>query len=107
MEDAHLAVQIDLADGTKGMLFGVFDGHGGKEVAQHAGEKFKSVLVKLDEFKKKDYPKALEQAFLKFDEEVEKTDYGVDAGTTSCVIFFTEKEIYCANAGDSRAVLCS
>ena len=33
MEDAHIAREIMLPDKTKGMLFGVFDGHGGKEVA--------------------------------------------------------------------------
>ena len=35
MEDAHIAREIQLpATKDKGMLFGVFDGHGGKEVAQ-------------------------------------------------------------------------
>ena len=34
MEDAHIAREIQLpATKDKGMLFGVFDGHGGKEVA--------------------------------------------------------------------------
>lgn len=35
----------------------------------------------------------------------EKKDYANDTGTTSCVIFITDKHIYCANAGDSRGVL--
>ena len=30
MEDAHICETVDLADGEKGMLFAVFDGHGGK-----------------------------------------------------------------------------
>jgi serine/threonine protein phosphatase PrpC len=29
MEDAHIARKITLADKSTGMLFGVFDGHGG------------------------------------------------------------------------------
>jgi len=29
MEDAHICEEIDLPDGTKGLLAGVFDGHGG------------------------------------------------------------------------------
>ena len=33
MEDAHIASNINLPNGDKAMLFGVFDGHGGKEVA--------------------------------------------------------------------------
>ena len=27
-------------------------------------------------------------------------------GCTACVVLITDSEIYCANAGDSRAVLC-
>ena len=34
MEDAHIATGIKLPSGESGMLFGVFDGHGGKEVAE-------------------------------------------------------------------------
>jgi serine/threonine protein phosphatase PrpC len=37
MEDAHLCKEIKIANSTeKGMIFGVFDGHGGKEVAEYA-----------------------------------------------------------------------
>lgn len=34
-EDTHIVHEIELPDGTKGMLFGVFDGHGGKEVSTY------------------------------------------------------------------------
>ena len=33
MEDAHICQPVNLGKGERGMLFGVFDGHGGKEVA--------------------------------------------------------------------------
>ena len=46
-------------------------------------------------------------AFLEFDEKVGKKDYGADTGTTSNVIYFNDSKIYCANCGDSRAVLFS
>ena len=29
MEDAHIAEEVYFSDGTAGLLFGVFDGHGG------------------------------------------------------------------------------
>lgn len=38
MEDSHIAESIELPDKTQGTLFGVFDGHGGKEVAIFARE---------------------------------------------------------------------
>jgi len=38
---------------------------------------------------------------------VKNKDYSESTGTTSCVVLITNDMIYCANAGDSRAVLCS
>ena len=40
MEDDHLVKEVEQPDGEKGMLFCVFDGHGGAEVANHAKKKF-------------------------------------------------------------------
>ena len=47
-EDAHIA-RTDLGDGV--CVFGVFDGHGGKEVSLWVQEKFIEELVKLNEYK--------------------------------------------------------
>ena len=44
MEDAHICHEFDLPDKQMGMVFGVFDGHGGKEVAEFAKENFKRIL---------------------------------------------------------------
>lgn len=44
MEDAHICESIDLPNKTQGSLFGVFDGHGGKEVAIYAKDNFAKVL---------------------------------------------------------------
>ena len=47
MEDEHICASIDLPKtNNKGMLFAVFDGHGGRDVATHAKENFKKVLEK-------------------------------------------------------------
>jgi len=43
---------------------------------------------------------------LKLDNDVKPQDYATDTGTTACVVLITPTEIYCSNAGDSRAVLC-
>ena len=45
MEDAHVCLQIDLPDGEKGMLFGVFDGHGGKGVSEFAEKRLGDILT--------------------------------------------------------------
>lgn len=48
-------------------LFGVFDGHGGKEVSIFVEKVFKDELVKLQEFKDKDYEAALKASFRRMD----------------------------------------
>ena len=45
MEDAHISEEVDFSDGSKGLLFGVFDGHGGAEVAAYAKSNFKRILA--------------------------------------------------------------
>ena len=39
-------------------------------------------------------------------ESDESEEEEISAGATSCVVLLTETKIICANAGDSRAVLC-
>jgi protein phosphatase 1G len=53
--------------GDEVACFGVFDGHGGSEVALYVKKHFIPELKKLESFKKKDYRKALEEVFLKMD----------------------------------------
>ena len=43
---------------------------------------------------------------LDLDKALKTKSFAVDAGTTANVVFITKDQIYCANAGDSRAVLC-
>ena len=50
-EDDHLAQEVTQADGKKGMLFAVWDGHGGKEVAEYAKNHFYKIFIGTDEFK--------------------------------------------------------
>lgn len=47
--------------------FGVFDGHGGSEVAAIVASKFPSFLKKSKFFAEKNYEKALEDTFIKLD----------------------------------------
>ena len=40
------------------------------------------------------------------DETLKNKSFAMDTGTTACVVFVTNTHIFCANSGDSRAVLC-
>ena len=64
MEDAHIA-NLDIGDGIS--LFGVFDGHGGPEVAKFVKIHFTNCLTNSPAFKRRDYKLALQYTFLKMD----------------------------------------
>merc|ERR1711972_92923 len=58
MEDAYLAVP-NLSSMSELSVFGVFDGHGGEEVAQYAGQKLPEMISKLVKSKKDQIEKAI------------------------------------------------
>ena len=87
------------------MIFGVFDGHGGKEVAVFAADKYEKVLTDLSEFKSGDFETALIKSFYDLDELVSHEEFALDTGCTSNVVLITPDKIFCANAGDSRSIL--
>ncbi len=127
MEDAHIA-QLDVVEGQV-HLFGVFDGHGGSEVAKFVGRHFVEELKKNKAFQSEDYKTALIQTFLLMDQmliadagkkelkqivmksggaqgmQINQDELPYQAGCTACVALVTNTEIYCANAGDTRCVV--
>ncbi len=116
MEDAHIS--IPNLTGTTG-LFAVFDGHGGVEVAKFCAKYMPIELLKNMNFKAENYKTALEEVFLRMDSMLMSDSNGdllkefnndADntnsfAGCTANVVLVTRKEIYVANAGDSRALV--
>jgi len=128
MEDSHIA-HMDLPGGVS--IFGVFDGHGGREVALYVKDIFEREIKKLDAFKRQEWAEALKQTFIKIDEillspqglkdikkyqsteESQPSLFGrpqtdniaLFTGCTACVALVTDKEVIVANAGDSRCVL--
>eukprot|EP01114_Cavostelium_apophysatum_P019480 TRINITY_DN6296_c0_g1_i2.p1 TRINITY_DN6296_c0_g1~~TRINITY_DN6296_c0_g1_i2.p1 ORF type:complete len:334 (-),score=77.35 TRINITY_DN6296_c0_g1_i2:325-1326(-) len=79
----------------------VFDGHGGKECSEFAAAHLHKILAKkLDELATVE--QSLKQSFLELNEMIKTTNKG--GGTTALVALITEKKVYIANAGDSRAV---
>jgi len=94
---------------TKQGFFGVFDGHGGKDVADYCANRMSEVLLNLlKEASMKGVEKCLEETFVKVDGETRLLD-SENTGSTACVAFITmenkEKVLYVANVGDSRAIL--
>ncbi|KRX00345.1 Protein phosphatase 2C (PP2C)-like domain [Pseudocohnilembus persalinus] len=122
MEDAHICA-TDIG-GEDISIFGVFDGHGGKEVAKFVELHFVEEIVKLQEYKDKNFEEALIKVFQQMDEMMEKPEGQIElakirlgtneeplggqsyAGCTANVALFYKNTLYIANAGDSRSVIC-
>jgi serine/threonine protein phosphatase PrpC len=67
MEDAHM-ICLDLGPNKDTNLFGIFDGHGGCEVALFVGHHFAAELIKNENYLNNDIKTALESNYLKMDE---------------------------------------
>lgn len=124
MEDAKI---VNLNLDTDTMLFGVFDGHGGKEVAEFVSKHFCIELINCRAYRAGNYEQALKDTFMRMDELLRTTeglceviriakklpdDHPVQpdprmmvAGCTSVVALIHENTLFVANAGDSRCVL--
>ena len=63
-EDSHIAVELD----ERTLLFGVFDGHGGEEVARFCSNRIHKEIVKLPEYDAKQFDESLVCVFHRMDE---------------------------------------
>lgn len=118
MEDDHIS---DANFDGETSLFAVFDGHGGCEVAKYCAKHFGPELKRNHNYVQGKYEEALKETFLLMDvmlttpegqaelRTLKNESDGGDsfAGCTANVCLITKKEIYCANAGDSRSYLYS
>ena len=67
MEDAHIT-KIDLGPSKSLNLFGVFDGHGGKEISQFVSNHFSEEFIQNKNYLNGDIKNALKETFIKMDE---------------------------------------
>lgn len=114
MEDASIV--IDRFMGCDYLSFlGLFDGHGGKEVAKYCVENahiiFKDLLGSRDisSLEDKELEEILSSTFKQLDEKVLDDPALSDIGCTA-VICITDKKrdrLSVSNVGDSRVVLCT
>lgn len=109
MEDAHTVLPtLPGGDHSDTSYFGVFDGHGGRKVANFASLNLHKYITKSREYTSGKIKSALEFAFLDIDKDM-STDRDIIeemSGSTAVIVLIKENILYCANVGDSRAVAC-
>lgn len=77
MEDAHV-VNLEMKKGgdeSKIALFGVFDGHGGKEVAKFCAVHLPETLKETKGYKDSNFSEALREAFMGIDEVMMRAEH--------------------------------
>lgn len=105
MEDTTKIVDNFQGDKEK-LLFCVFDGHGGFDVAKKLKEKLPEELIKKLLDPKITPETAFASSFKSLDNEFKKFD---NIGSTACIVYITKekdkKVFYCANVGDTACIL--
>uniref|UniRef100_A0A2M4ANN3 protein-serine/threonine phosphatase n=1 Tax=Anopheles triannulatus TaxID=58253 RepID=A0A2M4ANN3_9DIPT len=104
MEDSHTHI-LSLPDDPGTSFFAVYDGHGGAKVAQYAGMHLHKYITRRAEYGT-DLKVALQRGFLDLDEAMFNIDDLREqmSGSTAVVVLIKENQLFCANAGDSRAI---
>lgn len=106
MEDAH-TTQLSIGGNTRTNFFGVYDGHGGSQSAYYTQENLHKKITSQPAFKSGNVEEALVKAFVELDKDMQEDSECrfTTSGCTSVVVMTRNNQIYCANCGDSRAVL--
>lgn len=113
MEDVHRIVP-SLPGAPEYSYFGVYDGHGGRQIVDFLEEGLEvNVSKELQEGDEAGILERLSRAFLITDMQSRRLNITTSGATAVCALLRTEKEgdsvtskmLYVANVGDSRAVL--
>ncbi|XP_050069985.1 probable protein phosphatase 2C T23F11.1 [Anopheles maculipalpis] len=106
MEDSHTHI-LSLPDDPGTSFFAVYDGHGGAKVAEYAGKHLHKYITSRPEYVD-NVKHALKQGFLDLDEAMLSNEALREqmSGSTAVVVLIKDNRLYCANAGDSRAIAC-
>jgi len=103
MEDSHAAI-ID-TNGCGG-FFAVFDGHSGSSIAEFCGQNLHRFITSTPAFEAKNYSRAMFDGFIAIDRHLLGQHPRDRSGCTAVSLLIVGDEMHCANAGDSRCVLC-
>ncbi|XP_055547257.1 probable protein phosphatase 2C T23F11.1 [Wyeomyia smithii] len=106
MEDSHTHI-LSLPDDPGTAFFAVYDGHGGANIAQYAGKHLHKFVTRRPEYGD-DVKRALQRGFLDVDDAMLNDESLKEqmAGSTAVAVVIKNERLYCANAGDSRAIAC-
>jgi len=101
MEDVTITLQN--SPKPKSVLFGVFDGHGGREAAEYASI---HLPESISDYLKRNDPveTAFTNAFRRI--QMDMKPWCVYVGSTACVVTIEDMVLSVANIGDTRCVLC-
>eukprot|EP01059_Diplonema_ambulator_P027709 TRINITY_DN4621_c1_g1_i2.p1 TRINITY_DN4621_c1_g1~~TRINITY_DN4621_c1_g1_i2.p1 ORF type:complete len:320 (+),score=31.32 TRINITY_DN4621_c1_g1_i2:76-1035(+) len=106
MEDAHTTLLSMAPDAPDCSFYAVYDGHCGQSTARYCGNHLHTKLTGSSHFIRREYDKAMIEAFLSTDSELQENNKAEGSGCTAVSCLVTETgQIVCANAGDSRCVL--
>jgi len=110
MEDVHRIVPR-LGDDDSYSYFGVYDGHGGREIAEFLEEQLeKNIYVELQHDDDATIAERISRAFLITDAMSKQCNITTSGATAVCALLHNTpigKTLYVGNVGDSRAVLCA
>jgi serine/threonine protein phosphatase PrpC len=112
MEDTyqimHFEIQMSGSNVKKnGTFYGVFDGHGGKDVSYECVHMtrgiFPFLIEKIKKNEIKSIPQLIRNAFLEYDSMLFKRD--LNAGSTAVIVLYFDGKMYLINLGDSRGMI--
>lgn len=111
MEDAH-AVYLSLPNLPPNIrpedtaIAAVFDGHCGSKFAQSCASSIREWVTSTKSFTAGNFEKALREGFLLGDATLHRAMPNELSGCTGNCVLIVQNHLFCANTGDSRAVLC-
>ena len=107
MEDKGRAIE-NLNNDENNAIFCLFDGHGGGEVSTYLQKNFSNHMKEHFPFTPNDKLLFFTELFRKIDKKLKELNY-FEIGSTAVIIYIAKeknyKYLYCANIGDSRAIL--
>ena len=107
MEDKGKSI-LNFNSSENNALICLFDGHGGQEVSKFLQENISKFWLEILPLNQDNYGNKIKNVFLNLDQKLKENHFYL-VGSTGCIVYLTiensQKILYCANVGDTRAVL--